>query len=262
MKQPLHFRQLGGAHLPPLLLIHGDLANGRHAWKYQLESLSDAHRLIVPDRRGYGNSPEAPRPYTVASEADDMADLADMLGLEAFHLVGHSYGGLIAIELAGRMPERILSLHLIEPPYFDLLADDPQIRSVCMRFRRIFENSASLAAEQIAEAFFGALLDEAALQHMKSLPVWTMLAAEGKRLVHTQFPGDYPSGALQLLEHYTGIIQIYTGGRSHPVLRRLAAVLSQRIPASRLIDIPDAYHDVQRVHQSFDPALLAVTRGE
>src|SRR4051812_22315484 len=110
VREPISFHDIGSG--PPLLLVHGDFNDGPGAWSMQMDSLARHHRLIVVDRRGHGASPREPRPYTVASDAADLLTVADQVGAESFHLAGHSYGGLVAIELSRRAPDRVRSLHL------------------------------------------------------------------------------------------------------------------------------------------------------
>ncbi|MCC6792694.1 MAG: alpha/beta fold hydrolase, partial [Thermomicrobiales bacterium] len=104
---PLHVLDVGTG--PPLVLIHGDFNDGPGAWSRQIASLASEHRLLVVDRRGHGASPREPRPYTIAADARDVLDAVDARGIDRVHLAGHSYGGLVAIEIARQSPGRIRS---------------------------------------------------------------------------------------------------------------------------------------------------------
>jgi len=127
VRELLFFRDLGENRddRPALLLIHGDFSDGPGTWDRQMasEKLRAAFRMIVIDRRGAGASPSHPRPYTIRQEAEDALAVLDALKIPSFHVGGHSYGGLIACEVACLVPERVQSLHLIEPPYLSLLPD-------------------------------------------------------------------------------------------------------------------------------------------
>jgi pimeloyl-ACP methyl ester carboxylesterase len=73
------------------------------------------------DRRGFGESPDIERSdYEV-----DASDVAKLLG-DGAHLVGHSYGGAVAMLAAGLRPPIVRSLTLIEPSAFRLAARDPR----------------------------------------------------------------------------------------------------------------------------------------
>jgi pimeloyl-ACP methyl ester carboxylesterase len=73
----------------PVVLVHGSLATGAEEWEAQRPLADQGFRLLVPDRRGYGQSPSA--------EGEDFLrdgdDIAELMG-DGAHLVGHSYGGL------------------------------------------------------------------------------------------------------------------------------------------------------------------------
>jgi pimeloyl-ACP methyl ester carboxylesterase len=89
--------------------------NSTH-WSAQLHHLRQTRRAVALDLRGHGKS-EPPRngDYTIAGIAGDVAAVADSLGLERFVLVGHSLGGGVALEYAGRHPDRVAGLVLVDP---------------------------------------------------------------------------------------------------------------------------------------------------
>ena len=150
MKAPLHRLDVGSG--PPLVLVHGDFLDGPTTWAAQIETLAGQHRLIVPDRRGRGQSPKEPRPYTIEGDAADVLALADELGLARFHLAGQSYGAIVALEVARRAPERPGSLHLIEPPYLALL-DDPAERGRMLGAVEIFARARERGPERTVTDF-------------------------------------------------------------------------------------------------------------
>lgn len=98
---------------PPVLYLHGIGMTRR--WLPLYEELSRSCDLVVPEHPGLG---ETPAPGWLEG-FDDLvlhyAEFADLLGLESFHLVGYSFGGWIAAELAAFYPERLRSLTLIAP---------------------------------------------------------------------------------------------------------------------------------------------------
>ena len=83
------------------------------AWTLQVPAFSARYRTIVFDNRDVGRSFRADGPYDVADMAQDTLALADHLGLQRFHLLGMSLGGIIAQELALAVPGRVQSLTLI-----------------------------------------------------------------------------------------------------------------------------------------------------
>src|SRR5215831_630798 len=97
---------------PDVLLI-GGLGDPVEAWQFQLEGLADRYRLTAFDNRGTGRSPLPDSPLTVATMADDAAELVRALEIAPAHVAGFSGGAAIAQELALRHPELVKSLVLI-----------------------------------------------------------------------------------------------------------------------------------------------------
>jgi pimeloyl-ACP methyl ester carboxylesterase len=254
--QPIHVLDIGTG--PPLVLIHGDFNDGLGAWSRQIASLTDKHRLMVIDRRGHGASPKEPRPYTIQDDASDILTAIDRSGHERFHLAGHSYGGLVAIEIARQAPERVMTLQLIEPPYLDLLADDPAILQLIERGLEIQRRAREWGVEQTAFEFFTMLAGPVAAEKMRGSANWPSVVREAGRIIDAEYPSQYPASALADLR-YNGPIKIYTGGRSHPGLRAVAHRLAELLPSSTLVDIPNGTHAVQLVGEPFDNELLALT---
>jgi pimeloyl-ACP methyl ester carboxylesterase len=107
----------------PAVLVHGSFGWGEETWHAQ-RPLADDYELRLVDRRGYGASPPAGR-ADFDRDADDVAGLLD----EPAHLIGHSYGGVVALLAAARRPDTVRSLAVIEPPALGLLSDDPLAES-------------------------------------------------------------------------------------------------------------------------------------
>jgi pimeloyl-ACP methyl ester carboxylesterase len=118
----LHLIVWGSPEGEAALLVHGSLSWGEDSWRKQ-RPVADQQRLVVVDRRGFGDSPG---PDAGDWEAD-AGDLADLLGDEPMHVVGHSYGGVSALLAAARSPERVRSLTVIEPPALGLVRGDEAV---------------------------------------------------------------------------------------------------------------------------------------
>jgi pimeloyl-ACP methyl ester carboxylesterase len=106
---------------PRLILIHGAITNGAAAWSKQ-KPLADRWQLVVVNRPGFVPNPAA-NSSDFESDAQDVAEMLD----EPAHLVGHSYGGLIALLTASYRPDSVRSLTVIEPPAMNLMRGDPDI---------------------------------------------------------------------------------------------------------------------------------------
>jgi pimeloyl-ACP methyl ester carboxylesterase len=254
LREPLAWREFGAG--AALLLVHGDFTAGRGAWR-PIEALASRRRLLVVDRRGHGASPRQPRPYTIAGDAADLIDVLDRAGVDAAHVVGHSYGGLVAIELANAAPERVRSLHLLEPPYLALATHDAAVRALDRAMRRIREEAAAAGPERTAEAFFGQLATPAGLAALQASPRWGDIVREAGRFADGEYGGDYPAARLAGIAADAPAV-VFRGGRSHPALGTIAAEIARRLPRARLVTAPDAGHAVQQ-SALFVDALLAAT---
>jgi pimeloyl-ACP methyl ester carboxylesterase len=96
---------------PAVVLLHGFLCDSR-AWGPQLSDLSKGFRVVAWDAAGAGASDDPPETFTIADWAEDLARLLDALALEEAHIVGLSWGGLVAQAFYGRYPSRVRSLVL------------------------------------------------------------------------------------------------------------------------------------------------------
>jgi len=110
----LHYRHWGHAPAPPVVLVHGGCAHA-HWWDFFAGAIADAHEVFAIDLRGHGDSERpAPPAYRVEDYVDDLAEFAERLHLRRMHLVGHSLGAIVAAAFAGRAPERVHTLVLVD----------------------------------------------------------------------------------------------------------------------------------------------------
>jgi pimeloyl-ACP methyl ester carboxylesterase len=103
----------------PVVLIHGALIAEAFAPLCAEPALA-GYSLLRYHRRGYAGSSPVPAPFSVAQQAADCRGLMRGLGIERAHVVGHSGGGLIALQLALAEPEAVHSLVLLEPALLDV----------------------------------------------------------------------------------------------------------------------------------------------
>ena len=84
---------------PPLLLLHG-IGSNHTTWWPVVDALAERFRLIAPDWRGHGKSTKPETGYLIENYAADLAGLVTTLGLERPRVMGHSLGGMVALEWA------------------------------------------------------------------------------------------------------------------------------------------------------------------
>lgn len=116
---------------PEVVLVHGAVLGGRECWRGQ-RPLSERWRLRAVDRPGHGRTPPARQDFEAES-----VQLADQLLDRPVHLVGYSYGGLVAMYAAARRPENVLTLTVVEPPATALAKGNPVVDEWAAAIRRL-----------------------------------------------------------------------------------------------------------------------------
>lgn len=113
MASALHVHEFGRPDGYPLLALHGVTGHGRR-WKELSERHLGRFRVLAPDLRGHGRSDPHP-PWTLEQHAADLLTLIDEYRLSACAVLGHSFGGAIALHLEHLAPQRITKLLLLDP---------------------------------------------------------------------------------------------------------------------------------------------------
>ncbi|GGM42207.1 putative hydrolase, alpha/beta fold LipV [Longimycelium tulufanense] len=109
---PLHVHQHGDVSDRPLVILHGITGHGAR-WRPRATHLA-GFRVIAPDLRGHGRSTYQP-PWTLEQHAADVLGVLDACGLERAPIVGHSFGGAVALHVARTAPKRVAGLVLVDP---------------------------------------------------------------------------------------------------------------------------------------------------
>lgn len=118
----LHVAEAGPRDGAPTLLLHG-FPEFWWGWRQQIGPLAAAGlRVVAPDQRGYGLSdrPRELSAYALDRLGGDVLSLADDLGAARVNLVGHDWGGIVAWWVAGRHPERVARLAILNAPHPDV----------------------------------------------------------------------------------------------------------------------------------------------
>jgi pimeloyl-ACP methyl ester carboxylesterase len=96
---------------PPLVLLHGATGSGGDHFAGLRPVLATAFRCYMPDARGHGGTAWDPsESWTTVDLVADVDAFVDAVGLESFHLLGYSMGGMTALHFAARFPDRIRTL--------------------------------------------------------------------------------------------------------------------------------------------------------
>ena len=149
---PIHLTRWGHSG-PIVVLIHGSAQGstwgGERHFSKQECLVERGWQLVVPDRPGHGRSPAPGRPDD--AEADG-AWVAELLG-DGAHLVGHSFGGCVALAAAAARPSAVRSLTLIEPGMQKLAVSAPEVRRFVLKLMAtiLFSFSSATRAKRFSE---------------------------------------------------------------------------------------------------------------
>jgi pimeloyl-ACP methyl ester carboxylesterase len=218
---------------PPLLLVHGAAADHRR-WAPIVPALAEHFRVLAIDRRGRGGSGDGDD-YAIELEYDDVAAVVDWVGAETA-VLGHSYGGICALE-AALLTDGIRRLILYEPP-MGFLASPPE---VVRRLQALLD-----AGERDAlVAFFMrevAGVADHQVEAMRSLPAW-----EARLDVAHTIPREerasreyrFDPERFRRLEVPTLLLQ---GGDSAAPFKAAAEALREALPRSQTTVMPGQRH--------------------
>lgn len=234
---------------PRVVLVHGGGTGGTIAWERQLP-LAARWRLVIPWRPGYGPSPAAPR-----EDFDREADLvAELLGGGA-HLVGQSYGGVIALLAAARRPQAVRSLTVVEPGAISVARGHAEVDAFEAALSRVDREHADADPEQRLRATFAVL--DPRVELPRPLPPPLQAAAERLRILRPPSEATIPVEELRATAFPKLVI---SGGRSSAAFITIAEVLAERIGAERHT-IPAAGHAAQLAGELFNPRLEALLQA-
>lgn len=232
------------------VLVHGSIATGAESWEAQ-RGLADAgFRLVVPDRRAYG----AGAPQGAGEDFDvDADDVAPLLG-EGAHLVGHSYGGVVALLAAARRPEAVLSLAVIEPPAFALRRDDPAVASFLAEVQPLLARD-DLDDREFLVRFLGAVGAPVEEIPEELLDQWTRRVGPVR---HSRPPWEAEIPLEQLAAQ--PFPKLVVSGGHHPAFDAVCDELSEAFRTEKAV-VTGAGHEVQSVGEPFNEELLSLWRS-
>src|SRR6185437_7948089 len=122
-----------GGHGPTIVLLHGFGGSATWLWYPQVEDLARDHRVIMPDLLWFGDSRSEARDFTIDHQVHAVEALLDQLGTHEAAVVGVSYGGLVANELANDRAAMVHHLVLVDTPGRVYTRED--YRALCHRLR-------------------------------------------------------------------------------------------------------------------------------
>jgi pimeloyl-ACP methyl ester carboxylesterase len=227
-----------------VLLVHGSVMGGAASWAEQ-RPLAERWRLVVLDRRGYYPNPPVAR-EDVEVDAEDVAELLGHGG-EGMHLVGSSYGGVVALLAAAKRPEAVRSLTVIEPPAVAVAMEDPDV----FRFAADVQKYWSEGPRE-PEAFLRGFLERVGSTAVLPSPLLPPLDQNAHLLMNERDPAEarIPLSVLRR----ANFPKLVVSGAHSPVFDRICDALQSGLWAERAV-IAGAGHSVQRTGADFNVRL-------
>lgn len=235
----LHVERTGSG--PPVILLHSGALDAS-MWDPVLDALAARRTVVRFDARGSGRSST---PTADWRPDDDLLAVLDAHGLERAALVGSSYGGGTAADLALAHAERVTALVLAGPGLTPIRFDDPFVQE---QHRRQAEAQAAGDADAWVEALLRYTVDGPSRTPQETPPaVREACRAMALRTVqrhHTAQGRVRTRDAAEHLERITSPTLLITGTGESPDLLRVVADAHARIPNAERIDVPGPSHMV------------------
>jgi pimeloyl-ACP methyl ester carboxylesterase len=238
------FARCVAAAVPPecVVLVHCSASSAKQ-WKPLTEEMTGFLSIAI-DLRGHGseNHWHGARPLSLSEEA---AAILDSCPDAPFHLVGHSYGGAVALRFASSYPERLRSLTLIEPSCFHLLKEANGGAKLLGEIRAVAE---AVNRGVICGDYRGGM--QTFIDYWSKAGTWADLPDSKK----TQFA----KLALHVAHHFWSLIEeptslaayagvnlptlILCGTHSPGPSRTIVRLLAEALPCAQHCAVPDAGH--------------------
>ncbi|HUL09833.1 MAG TPA: alpha/beta fold hydrolase [Candidatus Acidoferrum sp.] len=245
-----------------VLLLHSS-ASSSAQWRALTEILQARWRVLAPDLHGYGQTDQRRGPPSPGLTDEAALAGAVLDDAERIHLVGHSFGGAVALRLAAERPERLLSLTLVEPVAFHLLRGAPAGAAEHQLYREVAELAADVT--QAAEEEDGRRGMARFVDYWNGAGAWlrmrpdlqSALALQAARVAldfHATMTEPMRPEALQRIAAPTLILR---GSASPRPTRRIAALLARLLPNAHLQTIEGAGHMLPLTHAAAVNAAIA-----
>ncbi|SRR5579884_935030 len=251
----IHYERAGRG--PLLVALHG-IGGSARSWRHQLDGLADDFTVVAWDARGYGGSSDPDRELTIDDYADDVAALLDHLDAPRAHLLGISWGGVIALAAYRRHPARVETLLLADTYRGGGTLPEPERSARLARRLAVTEGlTPAELARQRTPALFTAGVDAAT-------------RAEAEAIMAAIHPAGYRQAAIALAHADESAVLpriavptlVLSGDQDGVLPLPESETLARAIPGAQLVVIPNAGHaSNQEQPAAFNAAVRAFLRA-
>jgi non-heme chloroperoxidase len=264
----LHYIEQGGeaSQHPAIIFIHGSLDDYR-CWQFQMNYFSRKYCTISYSRRfAYPNKwiGNVAQDNSIEDNAKDLAELIRKLDLAPAHLVGASYGAFITLYCASKNPELAKTMVLNEPPILPFLARSPLkddvelLQGVRTRVQSPTEDAFKRGDfKKAAQTFINRVMDIENFFEQLSEQDKQYLMDSAKSLEGEFRPAMPSSFSVEDVKQITTIPTLIVKGELSPKwLLRIADILSDNMPNTEQIVIPNTSHDNVKFSNIFSSKVM------
>ena len=227
---------------PRVVFVHGSIVDARRTWRKQVE-LAERWELWFPNRPGFAGSPPLDR-GDFELEAPLMAELLNGGG----HLVGHSYGAVIALLAAGLRPGAVRSLVVSEPGLLRLAAGDSIADAMIENGERMYRAGPSIAPAEFLRAFRAGV--HSTHETPEELPPWLEQGARHAARERPSWHAEVPGHVLAAAPFPTLVI---SGGHSQ-VFETICDRLAEEVGGERTV-LAGRAHTIPALGASYNSCL-------
>jgi len=227
---------------PPVVLVHGSIVEARRTWRHQLV-LAQRWSLCLPNRPGFAGSP----PLARGDFEAEAPLIAELLG-DGAHLVGHSYGGAIALLAAAARPEAVRSLTVSEPGTLRLAAGHPEVDDVLANGEELYRAGSDMTPAEFLRLFRSGV--HSSHETPDALPDWLERGARHVMAERPPWEAVVPVAELACAR-FPKLVISGAHSRGFDVL---CDVLAERIGARRAI-VPGAGHTIPATGRPYNECL-------
>ena len=242
----------------PIILVHGSISDYRE-WSKQMASFAGHYRVIAISRRyHWPNSPPGKEAdASVETQADDLAAIIQALRIAPAHIIGHSYGGAVALNLTLRHPELVRTLVLAEPAVSGVLANSPENDDVLKESQALREEMKEAFASGNPGRIVRTYAEHVAPGELeKASPVTREMLLANAPAFQLDFTALRPPVTCEGVRRITVPVLVVSGDRSPNGLRHIAEAAARCMQA-KLVKIPQATHWMQEDHaRDFNDSVL------
>jgi len=216
-------------------MLHSSLSSGRQ-WQSLKLALKADYQVLNPDLLGYGNNTASyPRPMQLADEAKVLWPLLEGKPAGSVILVGHSFGGAVALHMVRTRPELFKAVLLFEPVAFHLLntADTFLFQQV----QHLSQQMLSVSAEAAAELFIDYWQGAGYFSHLPAVMQQKLSTQVGKVAADFEALSTEPATLAHYAEAITCPVLLLSGEQSQLSAQRLASILAEALPVAEFMQM-------------------------